>query len=160
MTQTHAATRSLAALVEELVIYLRDQQLQETIHPHPPPPHGLERVFDTFSHHLVALVLVARSDARIAAQERDVILRHCKSCATLAGLEMTVEEEQALEDYLRHIPHTLQQLSPALDWLKHDTKAEIAGLIAAAHELVRADGTVGLQEVAYLASLQHALQSL
>jgi tellurite resistance protein len=161
MTQTHPAPPTLAALVDELVIYLRDQhRLQETTHPHPPPPDGLERVFDTFSHHLVALALVARSDDKIAAEERGVILRHCRNRASLVGVEMTRGEEVALEEYLRHFLPTLKQLIPALDRLKHDTKADIAGLISAAHALVEADGTVRLQEVAYLASLHHALQSL
>jgi len=161
MTQTLVAPPTLAALVEDLVTYLRDQhELQETTHPHPLPPEGLERVFDTFGHHLVALALVARSDDKVAVQEREVILRHCKSRALLAGLEMTPEEEQVLEDYLRQFLPTLKQLIPTLDQLKHDTKAEIAGLIADAHALVEADGTVRLREVAYLASLQDALHAL
>jgi tellurite resistance protein len=155
------APPTLAALVDELVVYLRDQhKLQEATHPHPRPPDGLERIFDTFSSHLVALALLARSDDKVAAQERDVILGYCKGRAMLAGLEMTAEEEQVLEDYLRHFLPTLKQLVPTLDQLKHDTKAEIAGLIAAAHTLVEADGTVRLQEVAYLASLQDALHAL
>jgi hypothetical protein len=161
MTQTHVAPPNLAALVDELVIYLRDQhKLQETTHPHPLPPEGLERVFDTFGHHLVALALVARSDDKVAVQEREVILLHCKSRALSAGLEMKPDEEDALEEYLRRFLPTLKQLIPALDGLKRDTKPEIAGLIAAAHALVEADGTVRLREVAYLASLQDALLSL
>ena len=135
MTQTPvAATRSLAALVDELVVYLRDQhKLQETTHPHPSAPEGLERVFDSFS---------------------------CKTRALAAGLEMTPDEDDALEHYLRHFLSTLKQLIPALDQLKYDTKADIAGLISASHALVEADGTVRLQEVAYLASLQDALLAL
>lgn len=161
MTKTHAATRSLAALVDELVIYLRDQhKLQEATHPSPVPPEGLERVYDTFSHHLVALALVARSDDNVAAKEREVILDHCKARAELAGLTMTDDEEAALDHYLRHFLPTLKQLIPTLDRLKHDSRAEIADLIAAAHTLVEADGTVRLQEVAYLASLQDALLAL
>jgi hypothetical protein len=117
-------------------------------------------VFDTFSHHLVALALLARSDDKVAAQERDVILRHCMTRAQAAGLEMSRDEEDALEHYLRHFLPTLKQLIPALDQLKHDTKADIAGLIAPAHALVEADGAVCLQEVAYLASLQDALLAL
>jgi hypothetical protein len=84
-----AATRSLAALVDELVICLRDQhKLQETTPPHPSAPEGLDRVFYSFSHRLVALALLARSDDKVAAQEREVILRHRKirgSCARRGG---------------------------------------------------------------------------
>jgi hypothetical protein len=75
-------------------------------------------------------------------------------------VELKSAEEQALEDYLRRFLPTLKQLIPALDQLKHDTKAEIADLISAAHTLVGADGAVRLQEVTYLASLQDALHAL
>jgi hypothetical protein len=103
-----AATRSLGALVDELVIYLRDQhKLQETMPPHRRRP-----------------------------------------------------KEDAFEDYVRHFLATLKQLIPALDQLKYDSKADIAGLTSAAHALVEADGAVRMQEVAYLASLQDALLSL
>jgi len=161
MTQTHVAPPTLAALVDDLVTYLRGQHtLQETTHPHPLPPEGLERVFDAFGHHLVALAVVARSDDKVASEERDVILHHCKSRALSVKLELTPGEEQMLEDYLRHFLPTLKQLIPTLGQLKHDTKAEIAGLIAAAHALVEADVAVRLQEAAYLASLQDALHAL
>jgi hypothetical protein len=73
---------------------------------------------------------------------------------------MTPDEEDASEDCLRHFLPTLKQLIPALDRLKCDAKADIAGLISAAHALVEADGTVRMQEVAYFASLQDALNSL
>ena len=161
MTQTHAATPTLAALVDDLVIYLRDRQkLKDATHQSPPPPEGLQRVFTTFSHHMVALTLVARSDSDVAAKERDVVLRHCKALALAAGLEMTAEEEQTLGEYLRRFRPTMQQLTAMLDRLEHDTKAEIAGLIGAAHSVVEADGVVRFQEVAYLASLQHDLLAL
>jgi hypothetical protein len=73
---------------------------------------------------------------------------------------MTAEEEATLSDYLRNFRPTMLQLTPMLERLKHDTKPEIAGLIAAAHALVEADGVVRLQEVTYLASLQHDLLAL
>jgi len=160
-TNTRRGDAKPGSLVDELVVYLRDQhKLQETTHPHPTAPEGFEWVFDSFSHHLVALALLARSDDKVAVQEREVILRHCKIRALAAGLEMTPDEDDALEHYLRHFLPTLKQLIPALDQLKYDAKADIAGLISAAHALVEADGTVRLQEVAYLASLQDALLSL
>ena len=160
MTHSHIPRASLAALVDQLVAYLKDQHNPQDGAQPRTLPVGLERMFDTFSHHLVALSLVARSDAKVVAKEREVILRHCASRARIAGLEMTAEEEGTLSDYLRHFRPTMQQLTPMLERLKHDTKVEIAELIAAAHALVEADGVVRLQEVTYLASLQHDLLAL
>src|SRR5262245_51577885 len=157
MSTPHTATASLAVLVDELVTYLRDQHEPQDESERNAPPAGLARVFDTFSHHLVALTLVARSDDKAVAKEREVTFRHCKSRARTAGLEMSRDEDEALNDYLRDLKPTIQQVSLMLDRLKHDTKAEILGLVAAAHAVVEADGVVRLQEVCYLASLQHAL---
>lgn len=101
---------------------------------------------------MVALALVARSDSDVAAKERDVVLRHCKALVVMAGVEMTAEEEEALREYLRGFRPTMQELTAMRDRLKHDTKAEISGLIAAAHTVVEADGVVRFPGVAYLAA--------
>ena len=125
MTQSHTPRASLAALVDQLVAYLKDQHKPQEGVQARTLPVGLERMFDTFSHHLVALSLVARSDAKVVAREREVILRHCASRARIAGFEMNEDEEAALSDYLLHFRPTMQQLTPMLERLKHDTKPEI-----------------------------------
>jgi len=160
MTQNHTPRASLAVLVDKLVAYLKDQNKPQDGVPPRTAPAGLERVFDVFSHHLIALSLVARADAKVVAKERETIQRYCVNRARNAGFEMSEDEEAALSDYLRHFRPTMQQLTPMLERLKHETKPEIAGLIAAAHALVSADGIVRLQEVTYLASLQHDLLAL
>lgn len=160
MTHSYTPRRSLAVLVDDLIAYLKDQNSpQEGSHPGVPPA-GLERVFDSFGHHLVALTLVARSDAKVVAKERESIVRYCASRARRTGREMTAEEEAALSEHLRHFRPTMMHLTPMLERLKHDTKSEIASLIGAAHALVEADGVVRLQEVTYLASLRHDLRAL
>src|SRR5262245_52897404 len=100
-----ASPASLAALVEDLVAFLRDQGKKV---PEPRiPPEGLERSFDTFGHHWFALMLVARSDSEVATEERERILDYCRSRARSAGLEMTTEEEMALRHHLTHFRPTL-----------------------------------------------------
>src|SRR5262245_53692482 len=92
---------SLPTLVHELVLYIRGQHKHHD-DPDNLPPEGLARVFDCFSHHLLALALVARSDASVVSEEREVILSHCRERARVAGLEMNEDEESALASYVRH----------------------------------------------------------
>jgi tellurite resistance protein len=117
-------------------------------------------VFEVCGHHLVALVLVARSDDKVVATERQAILRHCVDCTEKAGLEMSSMEKAALYDFLRQFRPTLTQFISAIERLKHDTKGEIADLIACAREVVEADGVVRLQEALYLTSLERDLLAL
>jgi hypothetical protein len=150
---------SLANLVERLVAYLRQKPAPAPGTPLP-PPEDLDRVFDSFAHHLVALALTARSDGRIAASERDAIFRHCANRARAKGREMSTAEEIALADYLRRYRPAMDEVGPMLTVLKRDTKDEILDLIGVAHEVIRADGALRLEEVAYLTSLRHDLLAL
>jgi|SRR5882672_6448948 len=160
MTRTNPADASLAILVAGLAEFLREQQkLRSAILPGPFPDE-LARVFEVSGHHIVALILVARSDDEVVATERQTIVRHCADRAQKAGLELSSMERAALYDYLHDFRPTLMQLISAVERLKHDTKGEIAELIAAAQEVVEADGVVRLQEALYLTSLQRDLLSL
>ena len=103
------------------------------------------------------------------AQDREFVERFRREAESAAGLQhpniVSVFDRGEFEGTyyiaMQYVEGpTLKQLIPALDQLKYDAKADIAGLISAAHALVEADGTVRLQEVAYLASLQDALLSL
>jgi len=157
--EPHTHATSLATLVDGLVAYLKDRAGTHAS-PSDSRPDGLARVFDSFGHHLIALMLVARSDDDVAAKERDVIQRHCIARARNAGIDTTDDEEAALKNLLRHFRPTMQHVTLMLEGLKHDTKDDIAGLVAAAHAVVQADGAVRFQEMAYLASLQHDLLAL
>ena len=160
MTQTDPAGLSLAILVAGLAEFLREQQkLQNTIVPGP-FPDVVARVFEMSGHHIVALVLVAQSDDEVVATERQTIVRHCAVRAQKAGLELSAMESDALYDYLRGFRPNLLQFISAMEPLKHDTKDEIADLIAASREVVEADGVVRLQEALYLTSLERDLLAL
>jgi hypothetical protein len=156
----HTSDTSLQILIDRLVAFLQEQQKQPKTSLSIPSPDGLGRVFDTFSHHLVALMLVARSDDKVVERERAAILEHCADRARKAGLEMTAAERNALHEYLRHFHPAEMLLGPAMAQLKRDRKDDIAALVAAAHRVVEADGVVRLQEASYLLSLQHDLIAL
>ena len=76
------------------------------------------------------------------------------------GIELTAQEMAALEEYLRHFRPTQFALLPAIARLKQASRAQIERLVAAAHDVVDADGEVRLQEVLFLRSLRHDLAAL
>ncbi|MEA2824994.1 MAG: hypothetical protein QOF03_1476 [Alphaproteobacteria bacterium] len=108
----------------------------------------------------MALVLVARSDDEVVATERQAILRHCVDRAQKAGLKLSSAERASLYDCLRYFRPNLMQFISAMEQLKQDTKDEAAALIAAAREVVEADGIVRLQEALYITMLQRDLHAL
>ena len=161
MTDSDVTNRSLAPLVDRLAAFLREQ-------PEPPRsslpdgPYGGDpnHVFESFGHHLVVLMLVARSDEDIVAAERQVVLRHCAERARKTGRELTSEEMEALTEYVGEYRPNQSHLDPALERLKRSTKDEIADLIEAAHAVVEADRVFRLQEALFLASLRRDLAAL
>jgi hypothetical protein len=160
VTHSDRHRESLAILVNRLVAFLQEQQTWHNPSVPKPVPDGLARVFDTFSHHLVVLMLVAHSDNQVRLAERDVILGHCAYHAMKTGIELTAQEMAALEEYLRHFRPTQFALLPAIARLKQASHAQIERLVAAAHDVVDADGEVRLQEVLFLRSLRHDLAAL
>jgi len=162
MTSTDISGGNLAILVDGLVAYLQERRNRHASPPASTVPQNLARVFDAFGDHLVALMLVARSDDDVASSEREVILRYCETRARSKGLELTPEESDALEVYLRRfrpsLPQTISAIE-AIERLKHAPQDEIASFIAAARAVVEADGVVRLQEALYLADLQRDLHS-
>ncbi|HMI95735.1 MAG TPA: hypothetical protein VK479_04435 [Micropepsaceae bacterium] len=160
MAQADPTDLNLAVLVDGLVAFLQEQQkLQKSVLPGPFPDE-LAQMFEVSGHHIVALLLVARSDDKVVATERQAILRHCVDRAQKAGQEVSPTERASLYDYLWHFRPNLMQLVSATEQLKRDTKDEIVELIATAREVVEADGIVRLQEALYLTSLQRDLHAL
>jgi len=162
---SHAKTShsDLGILVEGLVAFLRNRHKEKTPSAPHPVPDQLARVFATFADHLVALILVARSDDKVVDEEREVILRYCVEHARKRGFELTLEEKAALDHYLRRFKPSMPQMIAAMEAverLKHGTKDEVAELIGGARAVIEADGVVRLQEALYLDELQHNLHSL
>jgi tellurite resistance protein len=123
-------------------------------------PADLTRLRDAFNHHIIPLALLARSDGEAVMPERLVILRYCQKRAKNADAALTLDEVAALGDYLRDFKPTRGQLASAIKRLEHDSKADIADLIAAAQGVVDADGERRPREVQFLAELSRDLAAL
>jgi hypothetical protein len=160
MTRPDHAPHSLAILIDKLVAFLLARQKLNTGIDAGESPNGLARVFDSFGHHLVPLMLLARADDDLAASERDMIVDYCEGRARQSGFVLTPDERTALQNHVRRIHLLPMQLAPAVERLKHDSKADIAALLSAAHALVEADGVVRMQETSFLLSLQDDLNPL
>jgi hypothetical protein len=138
------------------------EQMPESQPPMPeePFPADLTHIREAFGHHLVPLMLLARSDGETALSEREVVLHYCLARADEAGLNLTPAETAALSDYLRDFRPTRMQLGPALKRLEHDSKADIAALVAAAQAVVDADGERRPREMQFLDELNRDLAAL
>ena len=130
--------------------------------PEPPQPfpEGLERIREAAGHHLVLLALLARADADESEVERQVIVEHCLNFAHRAGAAPSAPQREMLVAYVREFHPSLMQLDPALKKLAHDSKDDIAALLAAAQAVVDADGVRRPAEVKFLAELQQDLARL
>ena len=123
-------------------------------------PNDLMRGRDAFGHHLVALLLIARCDGECAVEEREIILDHCLDRAKISGLELSLMEKAALNDYLRAFRPSRAQFGPALKRLHHDSHGDIVSLVAAAQRVVDADGIRRPREVKFLEELSRDLAHL
>ena len=159
MTNNSRPHGDLSILVERFAAFLKEQRKHpELAEPHSVPPI-LSQPSEIFGHHLVVLMLLAKSDDAITPSEREKVFDYCVARARKAGAELNAEQTHALDHYLQHHRPAEIQLTPALERLKHDSKEDLASLIAAAHAVVEADGVVRLNEAIYLNSLLRDLHA-
>ena len=123
-------------------------------------PRELVHLRSAFGHHLVLLLLLARSDGEAAMAERQAVLRYCVERARAKGMTVSLEEQAALGDYLRDFHPSFAQFGPALSRLHKESKDDIAALLAAAHAVVEADGEHRGGELRLLEELTHDLAKL
>ena len=152
---------TLGLLVGRFGTFVRENH---TPAPAPPPespfPQHLNQLREKVAHHLIPLVLIARSDREFLDSERDVIVKHCILVAANAGVALDGSETESLDDYLDGYYPTLMQLEPALHRLGHCEHAEVASLLDAAQAVIAADGKVTPEEARLLAELQEDLAAL
>jgi|SRR5579871_1393174 len=127
--------------------------------PQAPFPDTLVHLREHVSHHLIPLVLIARSDpGPLIDEERAVIVTHCLELAKETGLVFSGTEHAVLDDYVADFHPTLAQLEPALHRLGRAGHDEVVSLFKAAQDVVLADGVTSLQEAALLAELEADLK--
>jgi hypothetical protein len=122
-------------------------------------PGPLNHVRDAVSHHLIPLLLLARSDNDFSPQERDVIVAHCVALARGTGVEIGDALTVDFSDYVGTFRPTLMQLDPALSRLEKAPHAEVGALLAAARAVIDADGVVRPEETRFLAELSEELDA-
>ena len=123
-------------------------------------PEELRSLRDAIGHHLIPLLLLARTDRDFAQCEHDTIVTHCVTFARQRGVTCDAAQEAAFRDYVGSFRPSLMQLDPALARLAKCEHGEFAALVDAAHTLVAADGVSRPEEVQFLTRLRGELGKL
>jgi hypothetical protein len=123
-------------------------------------PADLRHIRDHVAHHLIPLVLLARSDSDFDRQECTVIVEHCVSIARRRGAEFSDDHRGSFADYVFMFRPSLLQLDPALSALVHAPHEEIGELMRAAHDVILADGATRPEELRFFAELHADLQAV
>jgi hypothetical protein len=152
---------TLGLLVGRFGSYIREN--------HTPPPAGvpeapfpvhLKELRERAAHHLIPLVLLARSDREFLDSEREVIVEHCLRVARDGGIAIDGSKSTLLTAYIDSYRPTLMQLEPALHRLGRCRPAEVASLLEAAQAVIAADGLSRPEETRLLAELKEELAAL
>lgn len=123
-------------------------------------PAELHDLRDAVGHHLIPLLLLARTDSDVTQCEFDIIVTHCMTFAHGRGVTCDERKAAAFRDYAASFRPALMQLDPAISRLCRCEHGEFAALVGAAHKLVAADGVSRPEEVKFLARLQDELEKL
>lgn len=123
-------------------------------------PADLHDLREAVGHHLIPLLLLARTDRNFVPSEFDVIVTHCLTFAEQRGVACSGARAAAFRDYVDTFRPSLMQLDPALERLGKCEHGEFACLVEAAQKLVAADGVSRPEEVQFLARLQGELDKL
>lgn len=152
---------SLGLLVVRFGRYVRENYAPPVQEAHEPDfPDSLNHLRDAAGHHLIPLILIARSDGNFDPSERDVIVTHCVTFARSRGLELDGNDTLAFSDYVWTYRPSLLQLDPALHRLSHGSHDEIIALFEAARAVVEADGITRPEEVRLLEELSEEIGKL
>jgi tellurite resistance protein len=149
---------SLGLLVGRFGNFVRETHTAQT-DPAPvrPFPDGLNHLREAVGHHLIPLVLIARSDGDFEPRERDVIVTHCVTVAQSRGLEFDASDTLELVEYIETYRPSLTQLDPALSLLERGSHDEMAALLATARAVIEADGVIRPEETKFLDELNEEL---
>jgi hypothetical protein len=137
-----------------------DAPVTETSVPEAPMPDALHRLREVCGHHAIPLMLLSRIDGDSAPSEQKAIVNHCMGLLARAGLAPGAGEQKSLADYVASLRPTLLQLDPALKQIEHEGTDAVHRMIAAAIQVLEADGKRDPAEVKFLNSLSEDLAKL
>jgi hypothetical protein len=123
-------------------------------------PADLRSMRDSVAHHLILLVLLARSDNDFDHRERDVIVEHCIAVARRRGIALTDDHNGQFAEYVSAFRPSLIQLDPALSALIHAPHQEVGELMRAAQNVIAADGVTRSEELHFIAELNADLEAI
>lgn len=151
----------LGILVETFGNFVREIHVPlESIEEQVGFPTDLHDVRDAVGHHLIPLLLLARTDRQFEPSEFDVIVTHCLAFAEQRGVPCIGARSAAFRDYVDTFRPSLMQLDPAIERLSKCEHDEFVALVEAAQRLVAADGVTRPEEVKFLTMLQDQLDKL
>lgn len=151
----------LGILVETFGNFVREIHIPlEAIEAQVGFPRELHDLRDAVGHHLIPLLLLARTDRNFVPSEFDVIVDHCLTFAAQRGVACDGIRVAAFREYVDTFRPALIQLDPAIARLCQCEHGEFVCLLEAARKLVAADGVSRPEEVEFLAKLQSQLDKL
>ena len=128
--------------------------------PEVPFPFQLDSIQPAVGHHLVPLVMLARSDHQLLPAERDVVVDHCRALLRHQDRLLSASEITALEAFVEHFSPNASQLDTALRKFETEKLVEFPFLIGAADRVILADDIVRDEERAQLAAIKDQFEKL
>lgn len=122
-----------------------------------PKPVSLARIRPHFTHHMMVLAHLGRSDGDFCLDEQGLVLDHCLKLAAEAGCRATEGEEHALRRYLKTLKPKKLFLGRAMRGLESDPPERIIALLIAADAVINADGLRHRDEESFFRLLQRQL---
>jgi hypothetical protein len=154
-------TMSFESVVSRFRAYARSVYLQSEEGPEVPFPFPLESIRPVIEHHLAPLIIVARSDHELLADERDVIVNHCRGVLRQRRNQLlSAQEISMLEDFIERFSPNLSQLDAALHKFEIEGQDEFANLLEAAESVILADDVVREGERNQLAEIKKLFDQL
>lgn len=148
---------ALGLLVGRFGSFIRekhDAPVSEPPHaPEAPMPETLHHVREVCAHHAIPLMLLSRIDGESALSEQNAIVAHCMGLLKRSGEPAGAVEKSALSEYVAGLRPTLIQLDSALKQVEHEGPDAVFRLIAAAIQVLEADGKRDPAEVKFLDAL-------
>lgn len=149
---------SLHLFTNRLGDFIRENHIPaEGASPEVPFPNELQELRGAVGHHLIPLLLIARSDRDIAPEECEIIVRHGLDIAARHGIVNDEKHSKALREYVATFRPALSQLDAAIAHLAHGDHEDFVALIDAAQNVVMCDGISRPEEAKFLALLRDEL---